>query len=35
MKREVHLNEYNLMMDNSTYLPLVSGLLQSYSQNKV
>lgn len=33
MKKDVHLNEYNLLMDNSIYLPLVSGLLQSYSQN--
>lgn len=34
MKREVYLNEYNIPMDNTIFLPLVSGLLQAYAQTK-
>jgi len=32
--KQVYFNEYNLMMGNSVYLPIVSGLLQAYSQTK-
>lgn len=28
---EVYFNEYNVLMDNTVYLPLVSGLLQTYA----
>ncbi|MDD5348149.1 MAG: cobalamin-dependent protein [Candidatus Omnitrophica bacterium] len=31
-KNKVYFNEYNIVMDNSIYLPLVSGLLQSNAQ---
>ncbi len=31
-KRLVHLNEYNLLMNGSTYLPLVSGLLRAHAE---
>lgn len=31
MHRVIYLNEYNVLMDQATYFPLVSGLLQSYS----
>jgi radical SAM superfamily enzyme YgiQ (UPF0313 family) len=30
-QREVYFNEYNIMMSNATYLPIVSGLLQAYA----
>ena len=30
MLKQVYFNEFNLMMGNSTYLPLVSGLLHAY-----
>jgi len=30
-KKRIYLNEYNVLMDNTTYLPLVSGLLQAYA----
>lgn len=33
-KLQVYFNEYNLKMDNATYFPLVSGLLQVYAQTK-
>lgn len=29
MKKKIYLNEYNLLMANTTYLPLVSGLLHA------
>lgn len=32
--KQVYFNEYNLMMGNSVYFPLVSGLLQGYAQTK-
>lgn len=32
MKREVYLNEFNVLMEKTVYLPLVSGLLQSYAR---
>jgi len=32
MKQKIYLNEYNLLMDGSVYLPAVSGLLQAYSE---
>lgn len=31
-KRLVYLNEYNLLMNGSTYLPLVSGLLRAHAE---
>jgi len=31
MKKEVYLNEYNVLMSNAIYLPLASGLLQAYA----
>ncbi len=31
MKKEIYLNEYNVLMSNAVYLPLVSGLLQAYA----
>jgi len=31
-KARIYLNEYNVLMENTTYLPLVSGLLQSYAE---
>jgi radical SAM superfamily enzyme YgiQ (UPF0313 family) len=31
-KKQVYLNEYNVLMGNTTYLPFVSGLLQSYAE---
>ena len=31
-KCEVYFNEFNVLMENAVYLPLVSGLLQSYAQ---
>src|SRR5574337_1983053 len=31
MKKEVYLNEYNVLMSNAIYLPLASGLLQTYT----
>ncbi len=31
-KREVYFNEYNVLMEDAVYLPLVSGLLQAYAQ---
>jgi len=32
-KGQVYFNEYNLMMGDATYLPLVSGSLQAYAQS--
>lgn len=31
-KLQVYFNEYNILMENTVHLPLVSGLLQSYAQ---
>ncbi len=31
-KKRVYLNEYNILMGSTTYLPLVSGLLQAYAE---
>lgn len=31
-QREVYLNEYNVLMEGSAYLPLVSGTLQVYAE---
>lgn len=31
-KGRVYLNEFNVLMDRTVYLPLVSGLLQAYAQ---
>lgn len=31
MSRRVYFNEFNLLMGNTTYLPLVSGLLKAYA----
>jgi len=33
-KLQVYFNEYNVLMDNAIYLPLVSGLLHAYAQTK-
>ena len=33
MKR-VYLNEFNIVMGNTTYLPLVSGLLRAFAETK-
>jgi len=33
-KLQVYFNEYNILMENTIYLPLVSGLLQAYAQTK-
>ena len=30
-KRAVYFNEYNVLLENATYLPLVSGLLRAYA----
>ncbi len=32
--RNVYLNEYNVMLDRTTYLPIVSGLLQAYADTR-
>ncbi len=32
MKKRVYFNEFNLPMDKTVYLPLVSGILQAYAQ---
>ncbi|MBF0227707.1 MAG: radical SAM protein [Desulfobacterales bacterium] len=32
-KKRIYLNEYNVLMGNTTYLPFVSGLLQAYAHN--
>jgi len=32
-KLQVYFNEYNMLMGNAVYLPLVSGLLQAYANN--
>lgn len=32
MKRRVYFNEFNVLMDNTAYLPLVSGLLRAYAE---
>ena len=31
-KKRVYLNEYNILMGSTTYLPFVSGLLQAYAE---
>ena len=33
MKR-VYLNEFNILMGNTTYLPLVSGLLRAFAETR-
>lgn len=33
-KLKVYLNEYNILMDNTIFLPLACGLLQAYAQTK-
>ena len=33
MKR-IYLNEFNIVMGNTTYLPLVSGLLRAFSETR-
>ena len=33
-KKEVYFNEYNILMSNTTYLPIVSGLLQAYANTE-
>ena len=32
MKRNIYLNEFNVKMQDASYLPLVSGLLRSYAE---
>lgn len=32
MKRRVYFNEFNVLMDRTAYLPLVSGLLRAYAE---
>lgn len=32
MKRQVYLNEFNVLMHDTAYLPLVSGLLRAYAE---
>jgi radical SAM superfamily enzyme YgiQ (UPF0313 family) len=32
MRRRVYLNEFNVLMENTAYLPLVSGLLRAYAE---
>jgi len=31
-KREVYFNDFNILMENAAYLPLVSGLLRAYAK---
>ena len=31
-KKRIYFNEYNILMGQTTYLPLVSGLLQAYAE---
>jgi len=33
-KKEIYFNEYNVLMDNAVYLPIVSGQLQAYAQTR-
>lgn len=33
-KKRVYFNEFNILMENTAYLPIVSGLLQAYAQTK-
>jgi len=35
VKFRVYFNEYNVLMDNAVYLPIVSGQLQAYAQTKI
>ena len=32
--KQIYFNEYNMLMGNSVYFPLVSGMLQAYAQTK-
>ena len=32
IKRRIYLNEYNILMNNTAYLPLVCGLLRAYAE---
>ena len=34
MKREVYLHEFNILMEDTIFLPVVSGLLQAYAQSR-
>ena len=31
-KKRIYFNEYNILMGQTTYLPLVSGLLQAFAE---
>ena len=31
-KKRLYFNEFNVLMDNATYLPLSSGLLRAYAE---
>lgn len=33
-KKKIYLNEFNILLDNTAYLPYASGLLQAYAQTK-
>ena len=33
-KKRVYLNEFNVLLSNTAYLPLASGLIQAYAQSK-
>ena len=32
MRKKVYFNEYNVLMDNAVYLPIVSGKLQAFAE---
>jgi len=34
MEKRVYLNEYNILLDNTAYLPYATGLLQAYAQTR-
>jgi putative methyltransferase len=34
VKRRVYLNEFNVLLDDTAYLPLVSGLLRAYAETQ-
>jgi radical SAM superfamily enzyme YgiQ (UPF0313 family) len=34
MKQRVYLNEFNVLLDNTAYLPIVSGLLRAYAETQ-
>ena len=31
-KRQIYFNEFNILMEKATYLPLVSGLLRAHAE---